>query len=431
MKKQNSKWKAFFTMLLVCVCIVSCGSNDDGDLTPPSSNGDTGLLEDVNGHDYVDLGLSVNWATMNIGATETTGSGDQFAWGETTSKSSYSWANYKYGSSAEDMTKYNVTDGKTVLEATDDAAAVHWGGPWRMPTKKEFDELLSYCTWQWYGKDNTEFNGMCGYKILSNRHGYTDKFIFLPLTDYSTSDNGWAVYWSSTGYDGGNTGPSFSPVLYSLANSIIFSKSGINIQTENRYQNKSVRAVFTPKNKTNPDASIIEEVPLSSANLFDVGKVIGVKNSKGYIYSNTTVAAQYGAIPSAMIAYISSVGHGTAVALMDAGPAAMYSVAKDYCTYYSVNRPTDYGNTVSEWKMISSGEYANITGNKGCGSYDNLIHMKGPKTGSCGGETFKAALYWTGSHNNVYYFCKDMNNGGQETPVYASTQQYARACYKF
>ena len=183
----------------------------------------------------------------------------------------------------------------------------------------------------------------------------------------------------------------------------------------------------------NNDTSIMEGVPLSSADLPDVGKVIGVKNNQGYIYSNTTVAAQHGAIPSAMIAYIAtaSTGHGIAVALMDAGPAATYSVAKEYCTYYSVNRPTDYGNTVSEWKMISSGEYEWITGDRGCGSYDNLIHMKGPKTGSCGGETFKAALYWTGAHNNVYYLCKDMNNGGKDAPVYSTSKHYARACYHF
>lgn len=189
----------------------------------------------------------------------------------------------------------------------------------------------------------------------------------------------------------------------------------------------------------NNDTSIMEGVPLSSADLPDVGKVIGVKNSQGYIYSNTTVAAQYGAIPSAMIACIAStstgqgiaVGHGIAVALMDAGPAASYSVAKEYCTNYSVNRPTDYGNTVSEWKMISASEYQWITGNKGCGSYDNLIHMKGPKTGSCGGETFKAGLYWTGAHNNVYYFCKDINNGGKDAPVYSTSEHYARACYYF
>lgn len=76
--------------------------------------------------EYVDLGLSVKWATFNIGATSPEEYGDYFAWGETEPKDKYSWATYKWGTSSN-LIKYNTTDGKTILEPADDAATVNWG----------------------------------------------------------------------------------------------------------------------------------------------------------------------------------------------------------------------------------------------------------------------------------------------------------------
>lgn len=131
----------------------------------------------------VDLGLSVKWANKNIGASAIEDYGDFFAWGETiSSKNEYDWSDYKYcRGTIQTLTKYctdkqfgNV-DGKTILEAGDDAAHVHWGGNWRMPTKEEQDELARNCTWVW-----TTQNGVIGCKVTSNRPGYTNKSIFLP-----------------------------------------------------------------------------------------------------------------------------------------------------------------------------------------------------------------------------------------------------------
>ena len=76
--------------------------------------------------EYVDLGLSVKWATFNIGATSPEEYSDYFAWGETEPKDKYSWATYKWGTSSN-LIKYNTTDGKTILEPADDAATVNWG----------------------------------------------------------------------------------------------------------------------------------------------------------------------------------------------------------------------------------------------------------------------------------------------------------------
>ena len=116
-----------------------------------------------NGHQYVDLGLPSGtlWATCNVGATAPEELGDFYAWGETETKDDYSWATYKWcdGSkpsvSNPSLTKYcdrggyGTLDGKVTLELEDDVAHVKWGGSWHMPTRKEFQELMDYCTVEW------------------------------------------------------------------------------------------------------------------------------------------------------------------------------------------------------------------------------------------------------------------------------------------
>ena len=134
--------------------------------------------------EYVDLGLSVKWATFNLGATKPEEYGDHYAWGETETKkyyseSDYKWFNYVEGSYS--LTKYNsnssfgVVDNKTVLEESDDVAHVKLGGNWRMATDTEWTELLESCTWTW-----TTLNGISGRLVTSNIEGYTDRSIFLP-----------------------------------------------------------------------------------------------------------------------------------------------------------------------------------------------------------------------------------------------------------
>lgn len=164
----------------------------------------------LNVHEYVDLGLSVKWATMNVGAKTPEEYGDYFAWGETTTKSTYNWSTYKYcNGSYDSLTKYNTNssygtiDNKTQLDLRDDAARANWGGSWRMPTDAELTELRSNCTWTW-----TTQNGVNGYKVTSKKSGYTNNSIFLPAAGYryDSSLNGagsYGYYWSSslnTGY---------------------------------------------------------------------------------------------------------------------------------------------------------------------------------------------------------------------------------------
>ena len=163
----------------------------------------------------VDLGLSVKWATFNVGASKPEEYGDYYAWGETEAKSDYSWSTYKYcNGSSSTMTKYcndsyfgnnGFTDTKTTLDPEDDVAHVKWGGSWRMPTKTELSELSNNnnCTWHW-----TTQNGVNGYLVTSKKSGHEGASIFLPAagTRYDTSldDAGFCgYYWSSSLYTGG------------------------------------------------------------------------------------------------------------------------------------------------------------------------------------------------------------------------------------
>ena len=156
----------------------------------------------------VDLGLSVKWANMNVGAESPEDYGNYYAWGETaTQKETYNWSTYfDTNDGGNTFTKYNNEGGKTVLDPEDDAAHVYWGGSWRMPTKAECQELLDYCTWTW-----TTQNGINGYKVTSNKAGYTDKFIFLPAAGFNDLFlvGYYGYFWSSSLYEDGSAGAWF------------------------------------------------------------------------------------------------------------------------------------------------------------------------------------------------------------------------------
>lgn len=139
-----------------------------------------------NGYAYIDLGLSVQWATCNVGADSPEQYGDYYAWGETTTKSTY------YASNCTTW-KQDVGDISGALQY--DAAKANWGGGWRMPTLAEFNELQDNCTWEW-----ATLGGANGYKVISNINGNS---IFLPAAGYCAeesleSDGVRGMYWAST-----------------------------------------------------------------------------------------------------------------------------------------------------------------------------------------------------------------------------------------
>lgn len=139
---------------------------------------------EIGTHEAVDLGLSVRWATCNVGAEVPEASGDYFAWGEVAPKDDFNLESYK--------SECN----KTVMTFEYDAAFINWGGKWRTPTRTEMRELRTKCTWKW-----TSLNGVYGYKVV----GKNGNSIFLPAAgcvvevDKSGLDKA-GHYWTTAGF---------------------------------------------------------------------------------------------------------------------------------------------------------------------------------------------------------------------------------------
>ena len=160
--------------------------------------------------DAVDLGLSVKWASFNLGATKPEEYGDYYAWGETEpyylsldpvvwkdgkssgyDKYSYIWCTPEIPVT---FTKYPES-GKCVLDLEDDAAYMTLKGNWRMPTNEEFIELITQCDWI-----QTSMNGIKGRRVI----GPNGNSIFFPATGmYFGRRNDFrgkrGDYWSSSG----------------------------------------------------------------------------------------------------------------------------------------------------------------------------------------------------------------------------------------
>ena len=174
-----------------------------------------------NGHEYVDLGLSVKWATCNVGANKPEDYGNYYAWGETSTKSTYYNNNSKtYGKRMNDIKGNSQYD----------AARANWGGTWRLPTKAELEELKNKCTWKW-----TTQNGVNGYKVT----GPNGNSIFLPAAGYRSGsslryDGDYGGYWSSTPYDDNDDYGAYT--LYFL------NGSGL-VSYYNRYYGLTVRPI--------------------------------------------------------------------------------------------------------------------------------------------------------------------------------------------
>lgn len=142
-----------------------------------------------NGHEWVDLGLSVRWATCNVGASRPSGYGNCYAWGEVRTKSEYEPSN---------CTTWEISMGDIAGDPAHDAARYNWGGWWRLPTEAEWQELLDNCTWTW-----TKQGGHKGYMVTSRKNGAS---IFLPAAgccfgSLRQNPGNLGFYLSSTPYE--------------------------------------------------------------------------------------------------------------------------------------------------------------------------------------------------------------------------------------
>ena len=142
-----------------------------------------------NGFEYIDLGLpsGTKWAKCNVGAESETDYGLHFAWGDTkgyynvTNSNRFTSEDYKFsldGSSSK-FIKYNMIDGKTILDLEDDAAYVNMGGRWHIPSINQIEELISNTkvTWE-YDYKGSDSSGML---FTSN---INSEKIFIPASGY-------------------------------------------------------------------------------------------------------------------------------------------------------------------------------------------------------------------------------------------------------
>ena len=167
---------------------------------------------DANGYDYVDMGEAGKWATCNVGATAPEESGLYFQWGDTqgytkdqvmNGEKNFDMHNYKFFSS-QGLTKYcndekfGFADNLITLKLADDAAHVHMGGDWRMPTKDEFVKLFDLCKHSWV----YDYEGMGVDGILLTLETEMSKTLFFPSTGYAyksvISNKDYTYVWSSS-----------------------------------------------------------------------------------------------------------------------------------------------------------------------------------------------------------------------------------------
>ena len=210
---------------------------------PPAPEEPTGTTCN---HEWVQLWEGgPKWATVNLGASAPEDAGDYYMYADTRANpSSCTWANYPYKGSNQNTapyTKYGVAgDGKLVLDEGDDAAAQAWGCEWRIPTKEEFDDLLTNCT--------VTYNmSKRGYTFTSKEN--TSLSIFMPTAGYKNGGSifnvgRYARYLTATSVASPTTKDRDCLILYWYTNSSYQEDHKPETRTQSvRYWGMSVRAV--------------------------------------------------------------------------------------------------------------------------------------------------------------------------------------------
>lgn len=156
-------------------------------------------LKEVNGMQYVDLGLSVMWANCNVGAHSPLEPGGFYCWGELEEliTEGMKVGDIDYVNTTINYSKYNKTDGKLVLEPEDDVATVKWGAPWHIPDKSDIEELNDNCTSRVLTID--------GQKVVRYTSKINGNYITVPIAGWYSGgqylDWDQAFFWTRTLYD--------------------------------------------------------------------------------------------------------------------------------------------------------------------------------------------------------------------------------------
>ncbi|MCF0187902.1 MAG: hypothetical protein HUK04_00185 [Bacteroidaceae bacterium] len=205
------------------LCLVSCGDGND-EVTPADA-------------DAVDLGLSVKWATRNLGAGKPEEYGNYYGWGGTGTYAKgedADWPMYwkktgstsllfdDCGTSKDPLQEYVYPNQKSISATKWDAARRKLGGKWRIPTQGEMTELLNNCDWIW-----STVNSVNGYKVVSRKD--PSKYIFLPAAGFR---NGTSLY------NDGSDGRYWCALPHSIAPTFAYCMS---INSDGRYVNEDLR----------------------------------------------------------------------------------------------------------------------------------------------------------------------------------------------
>ena len=354
-------------------------------------------------YEYVDLGLpsGILWATTNIGAETESDSGLYFAWGDVSGYTKeqigssagqkyFGWADYKYslngGSTATAMTKYNSTDGKTVLEPSDDAAAVHMGGSWRMPTTTEFKELYNNTNNSW-----ATINGVNGRKFTSKTD--STKYVFFPAA--GNGDNGIL-------YDEGSNGFVWSSSLYSsnvvYGYFLYFLSSSVDPQLNyNRRYGVSVRGVKFNQNNELVDLGLPSGTLWAKCN---IGASTETEYGRYYWYGNGSTIAEAGGTYS-----------NTENPLASSADTATQILGAPYHMPTQVQIMELTANTSYEWTKID-----NISGCKFTNKTDQSKYIFIPAAG----KKFSGSIYdistgchvWSSTPDGQYRACSLYINSG-------------------
>lgn len=252
--------------MAVCMSLLlSCGTQIQGEDPEPETKSEFAISGTIDGHDYVDLGLSIKWATCNVGAQKPWEIGNHYAWGQSTPYTEWTFLNYQF--------TYPPCSPDYVLDAQFDAVTINWGKSWRMPTKEEIDELIEphNCDWVWV--ENINGSGNSGYKVISKKNGnsiYLPAGKYIPHEDYITPTKIEGYYWSSTADPQINKTPSTqSP--FSL-----YFKEGIHYESINWcFDGLTIRGVVGTPNSYFADTNYTKDEEETQKQGFTVSGKVG------------------------------------------------------------------------------------------------------------------------------------------------------------
>lgn len=175
-----------------------------------------GAVNELNGHKFVDLGLSVKWATCNIGAEDTGDAGNYYMWGDLIDRKADGYTTVNYPHITKSYVQDKDKDGNLVFDEETgepvmsevwsytnigenisgselyDVARKEWGETWRIPTMEEVQELIANCSYVW-----TKYKSTSGFEFTSK---INDAKIFIPAVGYYMNNDDISYFGSNGSY---------------------------------------------------------------------------------------------------------------------------------------------------------------------------------------------------------------------------------------